>query len=89
MPWPAIAVVTTWVGSRPGYDKGGPDATTVESLTDLNDHPKLLLAIEPRTINSGAQAEKYREAIDVLANRPRMSDGQRGMVGLLAQLVYH
>lgn len=42
----------------------------------------------PRTINSEAQAETYRDAIDALTSRPGMSDGQREIVGLLAQLVY-
>jgi HTH-type transcriptional regulator/antitoxin HigA len=62
--------------------------TTAESLTGITDYRDLLLAIEPRTIGSEAQAETYREAIDVLTSRPGMSEGQREMVGLLAQLVY-
>jgi HTH-type transcriptional regulator/antitoxin HigA len=62
--------------------------TTAENLTDMTNYRDLLLAIEPRTINSEAQAESYRDAIDVLTSRPGMSDGQREMVGLLAQLVY-
>jgi HTH-type transcriptional regulator / antitoxin HigA len=62
--------------------------TTAERLAGVTDYRDLLLAIEPRTINSEAQAETYRDAIDVLTSRPGMSDGQREMVGLLAQLVY-
>lgn len=53
----------------------------------MTDYRDLLLAIEPRTINSEAQAETYRDAIDALTSRPTMSDGRREMVGLLAQLV--
>ena len=53
--------------------------TTAENLTDMTDYRDLLLAIEPRTISSEAQAETYRDAIDVLTSRPGMSDGQRAM----------
>ena len=62
--------------------------TTVENLTGMTDYRDLLLAVEPRTISSEAQAETYRDAIDVLTGRPGLSDGQREIVALLAQLVY-
>jgi HTH-type transcriptional regulator/antitoxin HigA len=57
-------------------------------LGRIDDYRALLLELEPRVVTSEEQAERYRNAIDVLTDLRPMSDGQREMVGLLGQLVY-
>lgn len=60
--------------------------TIAIDLQQVTDYSDLLARIEPRTIASEVQADMYRQVIDTLTDHP-MSDGQREMVGLLAQLL--
>jgi HTH-type transcriptional regulator/antitoxin HigA len=62
--------------------------TIEQDIAKLTTYRDLLVAIEPRTITSAAQAEEYRALIDRLTDSREMSQAQRDIVGLLGQLVY-
>lgn len=64
------------------------DAYDPAALATVTHYAELLEAIQPRTVTSQAQADQYLEVIDVLTDQMPMSDGQRDMVRLLAQLVH-
>ncbi|MGI8968146.1 MAG: hypothetical protein ACR2GA_03470 [Chloroflexota bacterium] len=50
--------------------------TTNVEYGHLTEYPALLLALEPRTITSEAQANAYREMIDTLTDQRPISPGQ-------------
>jgi HTH-type transcriptional regulator/antitoxin HigA len=60
----------------------------ISALAAVTDYAELLETIQPRTVTSQEQVDHYLGVIDVLTDQVPMSDGQREMVRLLAQLVH-
>jgi HTH-type transcriptional regulator/antitoxin HigA len=54
----------------------------------LETYGELLAVVEPRPIRSAAEADEAGKLIDALTDLPRLSEGQREFVGLLAQLLH-
>jgi HTH-type transcriptional regulator/antitoxin HigA len=58
------------------------------NINDLRTYPDLLQAVQPRTIRTEVDAAAMNDIVDLLTDRPQLSDDQRDFIGLLAQLIH-
>lgn len=57
-------------------------------VSHLQTYADLLQAVQPRTIRSEGDAETMNEIVDLLTDRPRLSNEQRDFIALLGQLIH-
>ena len=58
------------------------------NISDLETYPDLLQAVQPRTIRTEVDAAAMNDIVDLLTDRPQLSEDQRDFIGLLAQLIH-
>jgi HTH-type transcriptional regulator / antitoxin HigA len=54
----------------------------------LQTYSELLQAVQPRMVRTEEDAALMNDVVDLLTDRPHLSDDQREFIGLLGQLIY-